>query len=70
MNNFQKKKHLYEKDLEDLVLSKFEFTKQIFKLKFDKTRLKSVDETVVFQPEKRVQFIMPLISLSGLICLS
>lgn len=59
-----------ESDLEAKVLSKFNFSRSLCELTFDKTRIKSADEKTVFCPLEKVQYVLPLTSISGLVCVT
>jgi hypothetical protein len=61
---------MFERELEEKVLSQFNFTNSIYQLTFDKTRLKSNDEKTVFCPSERVQYVIPMSSISGLVCVT
>lgn len=61
---------MLESDLEEQVLSKFNFTNKIYGLTFDKTRFKSNDEKTVFCPAERAQYVLPLCSIGGLVCVT
>ena len=56
----------FEDELES-VLSKYSFIKEFSQ--FDRTRIKSMDEKVIIQ-DCRVQYIKPMVSIEGLVCMT
>lgn len=60
----------YEEDLENLILNNYKFSSQNLNKTFDKTQVKKLSEKPLFDYEFKVKYIMPLISIDGLVYLT
>ena len=67
---YKQKGYKYEEQLETIILAHYKFSRDRIDKKFDTTQVKKLSEKAVISYEFKVKYMMPLISIDGLVYLT